>query len=236
MISHSRSSQPEQHSGRRGLQNRRDQQVRHHEVRVKSIQNNTVYLETSDITQVGYQALPLQDTYSQGRLFKALQGDGNAPAFLYLEAASEGEWANGASTSTGLYTKVRPGSDAGSKKIEVYWNATLVETFDNLSNDADSDNYYTTRINDISQYIYIKHVADAVANRHAANTVDPWDSTYEDANLSDLRSRCPWASQRRLATLADPSIPGANGASATDADLHRYDRPDRRLSDRPQVL
>jgi hypothetical protein len=73
--------------------------------------------------------------------------------------------------------------DAGSKKIEVYWNASLVETFDNLSNDADSDNYYVTRINNISQYIYIKHVADAVANRHAANTVDPWDATYEATNL-----------------------------------------------------
>jgi hypothetical protein len=189
-----------------------------HEVRIKSIQNNTVYLETSDITQVGYQALPLQDTYAQGRLFKALQGDGNAPAFLYLEAASEGEWANGASTSSGLYVKVRPGSDAGSKKLEIYSNATLVETFDNLSSNADSDNYYTTRINDISQYIYIKHVADAVANRHAANTVDPWDSTYEDATFSETPISMPVGEVNAGGDTGGSFDSGANGASATDAD------------------
>jgi phage tail sheath protein FI len=190
-----------------------------HEVRVKSIQNNTVYLETSDITQVGYQALPLQDTYAQGRLFKALQGDGNAPAFLYLEAATEGEWANGASIGSGLYTKVRPGSDPGSKKIEVYWNASLVETFDNLSNDADSDNYYTTRINDISQYIYIKHVADAVPNRHAANTVDPWDTTYESTNLSASPISMPVGEVNAAGDTGGSFDLGANGASATDADF-----------------
>lgn len=190
-----------------------------HEVRVKSIQNNTVYLETSDITQVGYQALPLQDTYAQGRLFKALQGDGNAPAFLYLEAASEGEWANGASIGSGLYVKVRPGSDPGSKKFEVYWNASLVETFDNLSNDADSDNYYTTRINDISQYIYIKHVADAVPNRHAANTVDPWDTTYETTNLSASPISMPVGEVNAAGETGGSFDLGANGASATDADF-----------------
>jgi hypothetical protein len=190
-----------------------------HEVRVKSIQNNTIYLETSDITQVGYQALPLQDTYAQGRLYKALQGDGNAPAFLYLEAASEGEWANGASPSTGLYVKVRPGSDQGTKKLEVYWNASLVETFDNLSSDADSDNYYTTRINDISQYIYIKHVADAVANRHAANTVDPWDTSYDEANFVDSPISMPVGEVNAGAATGGSFTLGANGASATDADF-----------------
>jgi hypothetical protein len=190
-----------------------------HEVRVKSIQNNTVYLETSDITQVGYQSLPLQDTYSQGRLYKALQGDGNAPAFLYLEAANEGEWANGASTSTGLYTKVRPGSDAGSKKIEVYWNASLVETFDNLSADADSDNYYVTRINNISQYISIKHVADAVEGRHAANTVDPWDATYENTNLSASPISMPVGKVNAAGDTGGSFDLGANGASATDSDF-----------------
>jgi hypothetical protein len=190
-----------------------------HEVRVKSIQNNTIYLETSDITQVGYQALPLQDTYSQGQLFKALQGDGNAPAFLYLEAASEGEWANGASPSTGLYVKVRPGSDPGTKKFEVYWNASLVETHDNLSSNADSDNYYTTRINDISQYIYIKHVADAVANRHAANTVDPWDTTYEEANFSDTPISMPVGEVNAGGDTGGSFLLGDNGASATDSDF-----------------
>jgi phage tail sheath protein FI len=190
-----------------------------HEVRVKEVRDNTVYLETSDITQVGYQSLPLQDTYAQGRLFKALQGDGNAPAFLYLEAASEGEWANGASIGSGLYTKVRPGSDPGSKKIEVYWNASLVETFDNLSNDPDSDNYYTTRINDISQYIYIKHVADAVEGRHAANTVDPWDTTYETTNLSASPISMPVGEVNAAGETGGSFDLGANGASATDADF-----------------
>jgi phage tail sheath protein FI len=190
-----------------------------HEVRVKEVRDNTVYLETSDITQVGYQSLPLQDTYAQGRLFKALQGDGNAPAFLYLEAASEGEWANGASIGSGLYTKVRPGSDPGTKKIEVYWNASLVETFDNLSNDADSDNYYTTRINDISQYIYIKHVADAVEGRHAANTVDPWDTTYETTNLSASPISMPVGEVNAAGETGGSFDLGANGASATDADF-----------------
>jgi phage tail sheath protein FI len=187
-----------------------------HEVRIKAIQNNTIYLETSDITQVGYQALPLQDTYSQGRLYKAT-GD---IAFLYLEAANEGEWANGASPTSGLYTKVRPGSDPGTKKIEVYWNAGLVETFDNLSDDPDSDNYYTTRINDISQYIYIKHVISPAGSQqyHAANTADPWDTSYDDANLSATPKSMPVGEINAGGDSGGSFDLGANGASATDAD------------------
>jgi phage tail sheath protein FI len=188
------------------------------EVRVKSVRGNTVFLETSDVTQIGYQALPLQDTYSaSARIFKAT-GD---IAFLYLEAANEGEWANGASTVTGLYTKVRPGSDQGSKKIEVYWNASLVETFDNLSDDSSSDNWYETRINGISQYINIKNVISPVGGQmyHAANTVDPWNTAYDVQNFVDTPISMPVGEINAAGDSGGSFDLGANGASATDADF-----------------
>jgi hypothetical protein len=138
--------------------------------------SGTVYIETSDISQVGYQAVALQDTYTAGLLYKAT----GAQPFLYLKAASEGTWANGGSSSEGLYVKVRPGSSAGTKKLEVYWNSGLVETHDNLSAIPTSSDYYMTRLGKgNSDYVYAAYCASALsAAPILANTCAPWDSTY----------------------------------------------------------
>ena len=76
--------------------------------------SGTVYLEKTDIPQIGYQALPLQDNYTAAALYKPT----GKIICLYLKAATEGTWANGASSSEGLYLKVRPGSDGGTKKLD----------------------------------------------------------------------------------------------------------------------
>lgn len=188
-----------------------------HEIRVKSIRDNTIFLETSDLTRVGYQALPLQDTYDSAALYRAT---GDIP-FLYLEAATEGEWANGANSAVGLYVKILPGSDQGSKKMEIYQDAALVETFDNLSDLSSSVNWYVTRINGISQYVTIKDVAEAGGGQlyHPANTAKPWDVDYLVPNLSANPKSMPVGEVNAGAASGGNFDGGANGAAATDADF-----------------
>jgi hypothetical protein len=156
-----------------------------HEVRVKSTLINytdtsgTVYLEKTDLPQLGYQALPLQDNYATAALYKPT----GKQVYLRLKAATDGTWANGAASSQGLYLKVRPGSNAGTKKLEVYWDSALTETHDNITDDpADTINYWTVRLAvGRSAYVYIDPVdgetvlGDAPT---AANTVNPWDARF----------------------------------------------------------
>ncbi len=151
------------------------------EVRVKTKLGNTVYLEASDLTRVGYQALPLQDTYpsAAGTAKAKLYAASGTEPLLWLEAASEGAWANGELPTAGLFVAVRPGSGPNTKKLEVYEDGALVEVFDNLANTA-GNNWYETRINGannegISQYVRISNRAKY---GHPANTVAPWDSAF----------------------------------------------------------
>lgn len=154
-----------------------------HEVRVKSTLINysdtsgTVYLEKTDMPQLGYQALPLQDNYAAAALYKST----GKIICLYLKAATEGTWANGASSAEGLYLKVRPGSDGGTKKLEVYWDSALVETHDNITDDpTDTVNFWTERLaRGQSSYVYIEQETSLLSdNWCAANTVVPWDSRF----------------------------------------------------------
>jgi len=149
------------------------------EVRVKQVVGSTVYLETSDLTRVGYQALPLQDDYTTGVLYKV--NTALRIPYLYLEAKTAGEWANGQQSSAGLYVRVRPGSAAGSKKLEVYWDSSLVETLDSIksTNDPDDDNSYETIIAN-SQFIAVKYRAVGAGTQvyEAANSAAPWDASY----------------------------------------------------------
>lgn len=188
-----------------------------HEVRVKSKIGNVINVETSDLTRVGYQAVPLQDTYESAVIYKAT---GQIP-FLYVSAASAGEWANGASPTVGLYVQVRPGSKAGSKKLEIYEDGALVETFDDLSEDPSSTDWYETRINNISQYITIGYVYSAGGGQmyHAANTANPWDADYEAANLSASPKSMPVGKINAGGTSGGNFLKGANGANAQDADF-----------------
>lgn len=150
-----------------------------HEVRVTMLSGTNAYFATTNDSQIGYQALPLQDTYTNGRIYEAT----GTSSFLWLQAATAGEWANGTSSKTGIYVQCSPGSAPGTKKLSVYWNSTLVETFDNLSskkkqpdNTTDNPDWYVTRINGVSQYITITN--PDVGEGHVANTVAPWNSAY----------------------------------------------------------
>lgn len=185
-----------------------------HEVRVKSVVDNTVLLETSDLTRAGYQALPLADNYEAAQLYKVT----GRVAFLYLEAASAGEWANGSSTSRGLYVSVKPGSLAGTKKLEIFEDGALVETIDNLSDDPDSTDYYTTRINGLSQYITINQVNDIV-ELHAANTAAPWDAALATTNLAVTPKSMPFGTTNGGGTSGGSFVTGYNGSSAQDSDF-----------------
>lgn len=154
------------------------------EVRIKTVVINsatagTIYLEKTDIPQIGYQALPLQDNYTSASLYKVLR----KVEFLRLKAATEGTWANGAGSAQGLYLRVRPGSAAGSKKLEVYWDSALVETHDNItSNPSDTTNFWSYRLAaGNSAYVAIDPEDGYTLfsdNPCAANTVAPWDSRF----------------------------------------------------------
>ena len=151
-----------------------------HEIRVASRIVNAdgsgvVYAEKVGNQQIGYSAVPLQDNYTSATLYKAT----GKQALFYLKAASEGTWANGTVSTQGLYTKVRPGSGPGTKKLEVYWNSSLVETHDNLTDTVGDANYWTTRLaKGISNYVYIEYGVDLGQNWTAANTVNPWDARF----------------------------------------------------------
>ena len=141
--------------------------------------SGTIYLQKSNMSQLGYQALPLQDNYARAQLYKPT----GKVVFLYLKASTEGTWANGEDSSKGLYLMVRPGSEGGTKKLEVYWDSALVETHDNITSDpTDTVNYWSVRLaQGKSQFVYIEHETDAGLdpnNRSAANTVHPWDARF----------------------------------------------------------
>lgn len=155
------------------------------EIRVKQVIVNfpgtsgTVYLEKTDIPQIGYQALPLQDNYTAASLY-GTPGAIGKQIFLRFRAATEGTWANGADSSQGLYLMVRPGSDGGTKKLEVYWDSALVETHDNITSDpSDLVNFWTVRLAPgKSQYVYFTEMVNLSDNPCAANTVHPWDARF----------------------------------------------------------
>ena len=148
------------------------------EIRVASVIVDSpviVNFETSDVAQFGYQALSLQDSYVNATVTPALT-TGPTPV-LYMQAASPGTWANGEDATTGLYVKVRPGSQAGTKKLEVYEDSALTETWDNLVPDPDDPQFYETIINGNSAAIVVSFVAPAAGaiTGNPANSVNPWD-------------------------------------------------------------
>jgi hypothetical protein len=203
------------------------------EIRVKEVVGNTVFLETAALTRVGYQALPLQDNYTSAVLYQAT----GTTAFLSVQATEAGEWANGANSTLGLYVQVAPGSAAGSKKFNIYWNSSLVEVFDNLSDNpvlADNltanPNYYTHAINGVSQFIRITNVNSVGGGQlyHAASTAAPWDVSYLSQNLSlSPKSMPQGAVNAGIVTIPPNSTVntggqfdgGANGSNPQDSDF-----------------
>lgn len=127
------------------------------EVMVKqALPDGRVQLETTDLPGKGYQAQALQDTYTAAYVYRKT---GSLP-YIYLQAASAGDWANSSSISAGLFVKVRPGGAANTRKFEVYEDGGLVETIDSLYNGAGT-NSWSGRLNGNSQYISVVSVASS---------------------------------------------------------------------------
>lgn len=186
------------------------------EIRVKRILADTpviVEFETSDISQVGYQAVSLQDSYTAAAAYKVDDTAANVAA-LYLMAASPGTWANGEASTSGLFVNVRPGSKAGSKKLEVYSDSALVETFDNLTSVSTSSDYYETAINGISSYITVSYAG----NGDPANNCDPWDTSLTLVTTPKSMPKSAINDGQAGGTHGSFAN-GANGENITDADI-----------------
>jgi hypothetical protein len=128
---------------------------------------STINLYPSNNNEIGYVALSLQDTYVAGQLYKVERGSTGAfvtTPCMHIVASSAGTWANSDGVSTGLWTKVAPGSTPGTKKFMTYLNGSLVETIDNLSTDPTSSAYYPAMINGVSDYIAIFTLASDDTN------------------------------------------------------------------------
>jgi len=159
-------------------------------VSIGGVAHHKVYLYTSNVSESGYQALPLQDNYgvvtapdtatdsTGGKLYKvgrvASSSRYTTTASLHLNACTEGTWANSDGIKTGLIVNVAPGTAAGTKKLMVYVNSALTETIDNLEETFSS---YSTAINGVSNCIEVLDVGGTF--KHPANTLNGWslDST-----------------------------------------------------------
>ena len=140
----------------------------------------TIYFEPVSRTDIGYQAISLQDSYTNATI-QTLTGYQNS---LHVIAVNNGTWANSTSPSTGLVAKVIPGSTPNTKAIQLYVNGSLVETIDNLSANPSSPNFYETYINGNDSYIAVKVVSYGTFN-DLANTRAPWNTTtYPTVNVA----------------------------------------------------
>jgi len=164
-----------------------------YEAMVQEIIGGThVNLYPSNVTNIGYQAVSLQDNYSAGNIYKAHRdANGNLVTTLaiHMIAASAGTWANSDGVANGLWVTVSPGANAGTKKLLVYVDGTLVETIDNLSMDSSSTDYFPARINGLSQNIAI--LTDTAGNpigmlgsSPPANTMNGWSGASQKVNFA----------------------------------------------------
>lgn len=181
-----------------------------HEALVKqSLPDGTIYLETTDRQDTGYQALSLQDSYSGATIHKQT---GRQP-YLYLEAASAGDWASPSSASSltsGLFVKVRPGGVPGTKKFEIYEDGGLQETIDGLYNGSGT-NTFAGRINGKSQEIVVSAQTGTISDMQPANYSYGWQSNASLINAGVGSSGASFAG-------------GANGEGALASDfVGRFD-------------
>lgn len=159
---------------------------------IPTTSGSTIRLYTSAVSSSGYQAVSLQDRYTNGRVKKAIRGsDGKwtTTRVLHLLASSAGTWADSDGDSRGLLVRVSPGSNAGTKKITVFYNKELVESIDNLSVDPTSTNYYPTLINATSSYIKVYETGAGLgegllADVHPANTFNGWSSASGSGTIN----------------------------------------------------
>lgn len=131
-----------------------------------------IQLQPTSDSERGYQALPLQDTYTSATVSRIVA---TTPAAL-IYAITAGGWSNTATSNpVGLQVKVSPGTNPGTKKLQVFWNSVLVEVYDNLgfftTPTGATDFATAVNVNTPSNYITIKTLGTVVP----ANTVDPWN-------------------------------------------------------------
>lgn len=134
--------------------------------------------DSTVVSEIGFQPVPLQDTYTDGSQIEVVSkdGDGNpvTERAIDLLAASAGTWANSVSSKTGLVVTVGPGSKPDTKRFYVKYNGGEVEVLDNLVfDDADSADYAPTKINGKSSYISMVILNDEVP----ASTLSGWGTT-----------------------------------------------------------
>jgi phage tail sheath protein FI len=183
-----------------------------HEVRVKRTNAlvggvAVIELQTTNDTERGYQALPLQDSYTAAIVSRATSKTNIALVY----GVTEGTWANtalsAANTITGLQVQVSPGTKAGSKKLAIYWNSALVEVYDNLGTETDHLAYEATVNTDTpSNYVTIKMLGTWIP----ANTVDPWNATPT--------APVPFQPTNTASPGASGAFSGGNNGASPDAD------------------
>ena len=166
------------------------------EVLVKSViptsTGSTIKLYTSSVSSTGYQVLPLQDSYTDGAIYKASKSSGGnyvQTRVLHLVASSEGDWANSDGVKSNLVVHVGPGSIASTKKFLTYYNGQLVETLDNLTTDSTSDHYYPTYVNAHSTFIKVltdssNYPTGVILDIHPSNTLHGWNSVGSGGSVN----------------------------------------------------
>ncbi len=185
-------------------------EVRVRRVNAKVGSTAVIELYTANDSEVGYQALPLQDSYDAAAVSKVA----TEVISMYVQAATDGDWANGDGT-TGLSVRVSPGSKAGSKKLSIFLDSGTVETIDSLSSDPTSDDYYTTRINGLSANIVVTPAQVNGDTIHPANSSSGWNDS------PDLPLPFPSINSGAASGVETGGSfsGGFNGANATTADF-----------------
>ena len=190
------------------------------EVQVKSVtpsvpgQPSTIYFEPTNRTDVGYQQISLQDSYTAAtvNILTSYQKS------IHLVCRNAGTWANSTSASTGLVVKVIPGSKPNTKAFQLYSGGALIETIDNLSADSTSPSYYETLINGNDSYIVCK-VINSGTFVDPANTRAPWNTaTYPTINVAGFSNgfNGETASASDFVGSVDPSTGVPSGLKVID--------------------
>ena len=185
--------------------------------------NNTITFQTSNRSDIGYQAIPLQDSYVSAAsqppgIYKVQLVAGlpvTLPNTVYITAASAGTWANSASSTSGLVVNVAPGSAPDTKKLVIYLDGGVVETIDNLNfTDPTASNWAPTVINGNSANINI--IVNSAAET-PASTRAPWNlqiaSTINSPGLTGGYNGENASTSDFIGTL-DPSTDTFSGLSA----------------------
>ena len=144
--------------------------------------DNTVFFQTSNRSDIGYQAIALQDSYVSASttppvIYKVLLNSSGFPVTtpntVYITAASDGTWANSSGLSDGLVVRVAPGSASDTKQLQVYLDNVLSETIDNLNFcNSSASNWAPKVINGNSVNI---RVTVNNSTEPPANSRQPWN-------------------------------------------------------------